>query len=277
MRKVRRQNTFGAIHSWILIIAALFISQAAQGQKPNTTTQDSGLRNSESSAIPSVIFREGGKDRFPIWVGAEMAFDESGRVNPSFFIDYDAVTIENFLEIEAEPKTGCIRLENFYVDRVGTPDRSSIGAIVRSSELVMIGKVVEAATGFVHATPSTLFAIEKEALLKGYTDRERFFVPFPRADFEVAGYRICKSDNRFAESPKVGDSVLIFLHQYPEPSESFLDPRYETSLVTIDAEGAVRLPKRLRKGFRSEKSSSPELDRGALVNRLRKVLAEEGS
>lgn len=261
-------------HLLTMVLLLVGVSDWINVLPPLQAEEGAPLAVDPGTLIPSVIYgSEGGE--FPLWVAADIALDSNGAPDPAYFRAHDALVIRNFFEIEPNPQTGCIDLDTFYVDYAGEPDRQNLAGAIESSELVVVGRVLAARSGFAWETPGTLYAIERETLLKGRSEREIFYVPYPRGEMEIGPYRLCKTDTDYAESPEVGDSVLVMLHLYPDPQEAFLRPRFDTSLVTLRADKTVGLPSARFREEASHLKASGGPPRDELIGRIQEIIAAE--
>lgn len=140
------------------------------------------------------------------------------------------------------------------VSYVDPPDRSSLAAAVRSSDLVVWGKVVATETGFARGEVGQMLMVQPLEILKTASSApERFYYVFvPAGRFRFAGYEICKEDPRVVV-PTVGEEVVLFPRRAPA-GEAFLNLEYEGSLLAFDSEGKVRLPPVMARSLRERES-----------------------
>jgi hypothetical protein len=73
--------------------------------------------------------------------------------------------------------------------------------------------------------------------------------------------KLCKTDPRYPEAPRVGDNVVLFApDRWPwVEDDPFLDVMDDGGIVTLRHEGDVSLPDRYRPKTKSQKIEAPEL------------------
>ena len=203
----------------------------------------------------------------PAWVSAKQAFDEDGRLIPDFFRPEALERLNDLLYRPKDPATGCTKMLWIEQNYVNPPDRSSLIAAVRSSQLILLGKVVAREIGFERGELGQMLMIQPSEQLKpaGGDLGRNYFVFVPAGRFQIAGLDICKEDPRFV-APEIGDDVLLFPRDAPA-GEIFLNLEYEGSLVVLNADEQVKWPRSFTAadGTRGE----PKASRLAILNEIR--------
>lgn len=187
----------------------------------------------------------------PAWVSAEQAFGEDGRLVADLFRPEALQRLNDLLYRPKDPATGCTRMLWIEQEYVNPPDRSSLKAAIRSSQLIVLGKVVAREIGFERGELGQLLMIQPIERLKpnGGDLGRNYFVFVPAGRFQLGKLDICKEDPRVV-LPEIGDEVLLFPRDAPA-GEAFLNLEYEGSLVVFTADDQVRWP-------RSFTAESPE-------------------
>ncbi len=203
----------------------------------------------------------------PAWVSAKQAFDEDGRLIPNLFRPEALERLKDVLYRPKDPATGCTRMLWIEQEYVNPPDRSSLGAAIRSSQLIVLGKVVAREIGFERGELGQMLMIQPIEGLKppGGDLGRNYFVFVPAGRFQFAGLDICKEDPRFAV-PEIGDDVLLFPRDAP-PGETFLNIEYEGSLVVLSADDHVNWPRSFMAAAGTKGESKP--GRLAILNEIR--------
>jgi hypothetical protein len=234
---------------------------------PPVTHQDIGAepgRLPKAHYVPSRTTQP-----YPFWI------EKSMILNPDRSVNTDLVSPSGAAEIDALRRTpakdGCVRIGAEPEDAMGVPSRGTIEEGTRNSRLLVLGKVTERAYGFKGYIPGQLLRVVPEEILKGVPrDVPAYFVFIPVGAFHLGAMPLCKTDDRFADPPQVGDEVLLFAPAGPDrhddTREPFLELEDENGLVTIHSNDGVSLPR----GWRSEGSTkSSPLTREGLLERVR--------
>ena len=148
--------------------------------------------------------------RYPDWVAAERVLTPAGEIDASLLGLSSRLIIGKYLRRPADKD--CIRwgpgpaLESIMS---GTPkDRKTLTSAVKSADWVFRAAVTGSAHGFNGSTPGTLLEIIPEETLKGPRDRAgAHYIFVPVGKFSVGGKRICKTDDRYARLPEVGEHM----------------------------------------------------------------------
>jgi hypothetical protein len=204
-----------------------------------------------SGEIPEALYIPEAESTYPAWVAADRALTPSGEVDPSLFSPADQSIISRYLKLPAHE--GCIRLgqeEEPEGVRVGPKAavRQNLASTVKSAGWVFSAKVTARAPGFSGSTPGTLLEIVPEETFKGPRDQDGVYYIFvPVGTFSVNGIRICKTDQRYAILPDVGERTFLFIDLFWRNKGRFLWTGGDSGIVTINTKGSVSLPQRYLK------------------------------
>jgi hypothetical protein len=261
-----------AILCVMAILSILSVPQRVGAQPttvPPATPQDIGA---EPGHLPKVHYVPSRTTSYPLWI------EESMLLNPDRSVNTDLVHPSVVAEIKALRRTpaeaGCVRVGAEPEDSIGVPPRGSIEEGTRNSRLVVLGKVTERAYGFKAYIPGQLLRVVPEETLKGVPrDIPAYFAFVPVGNFHLGVMPLCKTDDLFADPPRVGDEVVLFAPAGPDPDkderEPFLEVEDDKGLVTVHSDGAVSLPR----AWRKEEDSTPSpVTRDDLLARVRRAL-----
>jgi hypothetical protein len=180
----------------------------------------------------------------PVWVSADAAFGEDGKLDSELFLPGAGRRLEELLHRPKNPATGCLEMTWIEQEYVNPPDRSSLPAALRSSELVVWGEVVAASVGFERGDLGQLLQIRPIEVLRSRIGDEKlpfYYVFVPAGRLRFAGFEVCKIDPRVVV-PEMGEEVVIFAH-HATAGESYLNLEYEGSLAAFALDGKSRLPR----------------------------------
>jgi len=202
---------------------------------------------------------------YPAFAAAERVLTPSGEVNSALFSLGDRSIISGYLRVP--PRDGCIRLaQERILETVGPErtDRQSLADMAKGGAgWVFSARITARAPGFNGSNPGTLLEVVPEEIFKGPRDRGgAHYVFVPIGTFSVGGKKICKTDERYAALPEVGDRVLLFIDLNWLNQGRFLWTGEDSGIITISREGVVSLPKRYMK-------TEPSLAGGQEENLLR--------
>lgn len=204
-----------------------------------------------SGEIPEVIHIPDAGTPFPAWVAADRALAPSGEIDPSLFSPSDRLIIGQYLQ--KPPREGCIRLgheEQFEDLRVGPQRavRQNLASAAKSAGWVFSATATARAPGFNGSVPGTLVEIVPEETFKGPLDRRGVhYIFFPIGTFSLGETKICKTDDRYAALPEVGERVLLFIDLFWRNEGSFLWTGGDSGIITINRKGIASLPQRYLK------------------------------
>lgn len=229
-RRTRHRFVLAAL----LTLPGLFATPVA-AERPRETRQTEG--------IPPVLFVQlplRSADH-PIFVSASIAVTDDGDFNTDLFAPSVLRMLDRYPD-RRDPVAGCIVLEEFYEEWVGSSDRSTIEKASQTAEVILTAEVVGRDFGFQHMVPGQLLRVRPERVLKGQAPLSHYFVFLPIGTFESGPYKFCKTDSRYPEPPEIGQRVLLLVPAMGSTEEHYLDLRTETSIITIGSEGEVDLP-----------------------------------
>ncbi|MBV8199874.1 MAG: hypothetical protein JOZ15_04545 [Acidobacteria bacterium] len=179
----------------------------------------------------------------PYWVSASAVLLPDGTLDSKRFHPAVARQIRDLL---SQPEVnGCIHLGTVWEDYIDPQDRSSLEAAAASAELIFTARVVGATPGFAAEVPGTLLAVRPTEWIKGDQRAAQYFVFFPIGDVSVGSKRICKTDNRYAALPRLGDEVLVFTQRSFNPANPIIHVKNPGDLVTLRGD-EVLLPRQYR-------------------------------
>lgn len=190
----------------------------------------------------------------PIWLMAEEALDEAGRLDRDLLprllagIERRGPLAPDQCVYFGPSETDAPNLEDGF-----RPNRT-LSDLSTYSRAIYVGEVVEIEDGFYFQRPGALLEIRLEGTLKRsstFQPEDHLLVHYPAADFEAGGYRFCKEDHRYLPRPRVGDRVLVFADRppfdrdriliSPGPTTIFVQPRGEDLAVPSQAKEAADL------------------------------------
>jgi hypothetical protein len=211
--------------------------------------------------LPDVYYRPGDPDaKYPVWVNEANMVTPSGSLNTDLVPASESFFIKGYLS--SPPKNGCIPVGTFFKDFNGFPFRRTIEEATTSSRLTVLGIVTDEAPGFSGATPGQLLRVEPNEILKGHARKvDAYYVFFPVGQVMLGKTKLCKTDPRYPEAPRVGDRVLLFAPDRRPwvEDDPFLDIMDDGGVVTLRHEGDVLLPDRYRPETKSQTIGAPEL------------------
>jgi hypothetical protein len=231
------------------------------------------LRSAEApegpNSLPGVYYLAGDPDRgYPVWVDEKNMVTPSGDLNTKLVAPSELLFMHDYLS--SPPKNGCTQVGEFFEDFAGLPPRRTVEEATTNSRLVILGTVTAKASGFSGAIPGQLLRIEPTEILKGHARNvDAYYVFFPVGQVTLGETKLCKSDSRYPEAPRLGDSLVIFaLDLWPwNESEPFLETLDEGSFITIRRDGRVSLPDR----FQGLQTKSQAVQAPELLDRVRKT------
>jgi hypothetical protein len=242
-----------------LAIAALMMAAAVPS--------DARIGRDPAADIPPVLFTTLPQvdPSYPTFVAASAAISSDGKIDSDLFHPHAVRSLESLLAVESA--TGCNELGPVYWELTNVPDRSTLRLAARTSQLTLVGRVVEREYGFHFFEAGQLLSIEVEEVIRGDAPLDRYYYFHPIGDFQAGPYRICKSDSRYPEPPAIGDRVLLMVPRpVTDPSEPYLELETPEGVVVLAADGEIRLPDR----FRPQKEEGVSLSTApALVETVR--------
>lgn len=201
-----------------------------------------------SGKIPETLSIPEAGTPYPAWVAADQVLTPSGEVDPSLFSLADQFIIKGYLQLP--PREGCIRLgqeQELEEVRVGPQKavRQSLASTARSAGWVFSATVTDRAPGFSGSTPGTLLEVVPQETLKGPQSRGgAHYIFIPVGTFSVGETKICKTDDRYAALPEIGERVLLFIDLFWRNQGQFLWAGGDSGIITINKKGVTSLPRR---------------------------------
>jgi hypothetical protein len=249
------------------ILLGLFLVGSVSIGSWNVLWADDGPKHGTGS-LPDVYYRPGDPDaKYPVWIDQADMVTTSGGLNTALLPASEIFFIQGYLS--SPPKNGCIPVGTFFEDFNGFPPRRNLEEATASSRLTVLGTVTDAAPGFSGATPGQLLRVEPIEILKGHARKvDAYYVFFPVGQVTLGKVKLCKTDPRYPEAPRVGDNVVLFApDRWPwVEDDPFLDVMDDGGIVTLRHEGTVSLPDRYLPETKSQKIEAPEL-----LDRIRRV------
>jgi hypothetical protein len=191
------------------ILLGLFLVGSVSIGSWNVLWADDGPKHGTGS-LPDVYYRPGDPDaKYPVWVNEANMVTPSGSLNTDLVPASESFFIKGYLS--SPPKNGCIPVGTFFKDFNGFPPRRSLEEATTSSRLTVLGTVTDEAPGFSGATPGQLLRVEPTEILKGRARKvDAYYVFFPVGQVSLGKTKLCKTDPRYPEAPRVGDRVVLF-------------------------------------------------------------------
>ena len=226
-----------------------------------------------SGEIPEVLHIQNAGRPYPAWVAADRVLTPSGEIDPVLFSPSERSIINRYLQ--HPQREGCIQLgaEEIEETTIGSrePSRQNLASMARTADWLFSAIVKARAPGFSSSTPGTLLEIAPEETFKGPRNRGGLhYIFMPVGTFTLDGTKICKTDERYAALPEVGDRVFLFIDLFWRNKGPFLWAGGDSGIVTIK-EGSLSLPKR----YRNTEPSLATGGEGDLVDFIQKSLGRE--
>jgi hypothetical protein len=235
-----------------LLLIALLIAPAVVQARPGSE---------HSYPIPKTLSLP--IQELPIWAEASVAVAADGEPNPAVWgsetarireilataadspIYHDA-RIVGYREHPSAP--GCHHVGTTHFDFPDSPRRGTLDEAISSSEVAVLGRVTNRAYGFSGGEPGQLLQIEPVRSYGQPLSQPRYYFFVPVGRFTVAGVTICKTDERYAKPPDIGDKVFLFVAK-TEDSPGVFFPIYDAGdVVPVAPDGSLRLPGRYAAG-----------------------------
>jgi hypothetical protein len=213
----------------------------------------------------------------PAWIEKSMLLNPDESVNMDLASPAVAAALK---ALQSSPvEGGCVRVRAYPEDSIGVPPRGTIEEGTRNSSLIVRGKVTEKSFGFRIDIPGQLLRVVPQETLKG-TPREvsAYFVFLPVGNFHLGSTPLCKMDDRYADAPRVGDEVLLFVPAGFDRDQDVQEPLLELEdgegLVTIRSKDDLSLPRTWRNQI-DVKSSPLTLDE--ILSRIRSAMGSQAT
>ena len=194
----------------------------------------------DAVSVPDTIPEAG--STVPAWVAASAAANPDGSLRQDLFFASVRREVQAVLE-QAPASDGCVRVGKIVIDRIGPDrDRSTLDAAIQSADLVALMRVAGSRGGFLRGIPGRLVAVVPESVYKG-GGAGVYYEFFPTGDVNLAGKRICKSDDDYV-LPEVGALQLVTASDPTGAERNLLDSDDASDFIAIASDGAVALPSR---------------------------------
>jgi hypothetical protein len=223
--------------SWFLLAAVLLVGATAH-------QTDARIRKHEPTGeVPPVLFTTLPRvdSGYPTFVSASAAISARGEIAANLFHPHAVRSLK--AQLAEKPIDGCVQFGPVYWELINFPDRSTLSRTVETSNLTIVGRVVDREYGFMFFEAGQLIEVEVDERIRGEAPLDRYYYFHPVGEFEAGPYRICKSDDRYPAPPELGDRVVLMVPQpVHDPRERFLDIQTAEGIVVLEAGGEVRLP-----------------------------------
>lgn len=205
-----------------------------------------------SGAIPPYIASRFGSTSYPAWVSADSVVDQQGKL----ILNSLPLSIKSVVAAQLEDgtykKSGCVQFGAVNFDRAGpVKSHASLRDLTENSVGIVLGTVTAIDHGFSLFGPTSLLEIQAEKLkrTRDFAESEYLYFQYPVAEFEVGGYRFCKTDSRWPAVPQIGDRLLIFSFQAPyDLSGQVISPDPEGFEIILERkkDKTLAIPRQLR-------------------------------
>ena len=257
-----------------VVILAFLLAGLAHGGSGNVL-RSAEVAKSPTDSLPGVYYLAGDPDRkYPIWVDEKNMVTPSGNLNTDLIAPSELFFIQDYLS--SPPQKGCIPVGTVFEDLAGLPPRRTVEEATTNSRLTGLGTVTAKASGFSGEIPGQLLRVVPTELLEGHARNvDAYYVFFPVGQVTLGKAKLCKSDPRYPEAPRVGDSVVIFAPDlWPwKEDEPFLETLDEGGFITIRPDGSVSLPDR----FQSPEAKSHAIQQQEILDRIRAARRQSDS
>lgn len=224
-----------AILAWSLSCAVSLVPQAATGAGARSTSIV--LR---STGMPETLRQD---PRAPIvWFDAEFL---SKAEDPNQLMD--APTWRAISEVLGTPSGdgGCIDVGEIVEDFYEPENRDTVEDAIRTARVIGGFRVTGTAGGFYGGVPGQLLRLVPVDVYRGDLTARDYYAFLPIGRFSVSGKQVCKRDARFANAPRVGQEVVLFVGLPSGEDLNILQLQGPTDLITVDGE-KLSLPAQYR-------------------------------
>lgn len=229
---------------FLFLVPTVLLWSIPVGSSPPSAADRSGR-------IPTHIASRFGPTSDPAWVSAASVVDRQGN------LIWDSLPFGVRTGVELQMKNGaykpggCLHFGPLTYDHAGpVQPRASLKDLVENSLGIIRGTVTGLDQGFGAGNPSLLLEIRIDEWLKRskkIANLDFLYLPYPVAEFEVGGYRFCKTDPRWPEPPRVGDRVLLFPYRIPyDPADQVIVPDPDGFEVILERGEGIALPRQLK-------------------------------
>lgn len=229
---------------FLFLVSTALLWSAPLGSSPPSAADRSGR-------IPTHIASRFGPTSDPAWVSAASVVDRQGNLIWDSLPFGVRTGIEIQLKNRAYKSGECLSFGPLTSDHAGAVQpRASLKDLVENSLGIVRGTVTGVDQGFAVGNPGLLLEVRVDEWLKRspkIADSDVLYLPYPVAEFEVGGYRFCKTDSRWPEPPRVGDRVLLLPYRTPyDTADQMIVPDPDGFEVILEREGGIALPRQLK-------------------------------
>jgi hypothetical protein len=203
----------------------------------------------------------------PIWVDVRLILKPDGSLNREIMHPSVAEMIEELLRRPAV--RGCVQTDTVWVDSTSPPPRESLDDAIRSSDFILLARVTGRSNGFYGGVAGTLLRLEPRQIFKGLGGAASYYAFMPVGSFSLGSKRICKTDERYAELPGLGDEALTFTYPPTGEHRDLLLIQGPGDILTLHG-GKVSYPRRYREAETEGKRAALPRGREELRERLQR-------
>jgi hypothetical protein len=233
----------------LLLIAVLTPPAAAQARP--TSEHSYPIPETLSSPIQEL----------PLWAEASVAVAADGELNPAVWGSetgrireilttpadnpiYYNDKIVAYQGVQGQPEEpGCRNVGTTFFDYPDPPRRATLDDAITNSEVAVLGRVTNKAYGFSGGEPGQLLQIEPVRSYGHPLSQPRYYFFVPVGRFTVGGVKICKTDDRYAKPPDIGDKVFLFVGMPEDTPGVFFRIYSAGDIIPVAPGGSLRLPR----------------------------------
>ena len=197
--------------------------------------------------IPSILWSRHDTSK-AAWVSLERATLANGQIDWSLFGDLQSAILKR--RVESHNGGGCVSIGSLQKEPIDSHVAHDLKELAASSRGIYRGTVVASEMGFADGDPATLLAVRVDETIKPASEISTdgvLYVAYPVAEFSIDGVRICKSDERLAAVPKIGDDILVLPLSGPLNEEGSLIYPFQQEVMVQRHDGALHIPGKWRK------------------------------
>lgn len=228
--------------------------------------------DSIAEGIPPILWSRHDTSK-AAWVSLERATRANGEIDWNLFGDLQSAILKR--RVESHKGEGCVSIGSMQKEPMDARIAHDLKELATSSRGIYRGTVVASGVGFVDGDPATLLEVQVDETVKPSPEISTdgmLYVAYPVAEFSVGVVRICKSDERLAAVPKVGDSILVLPLSGPLNEEHNLIYPFQQEVMVQRRDGALHIPGKWGKGL-AKASNLREVE--SVVRALGKPAEEE--
>lgn len=219
----------------------------------------------------------------PTWIEASIALTDTGEPNPAVW-GQDTARILEILHTPSDhpiylngkvvgyqdraSEQGCRPVGATYFDYPDAPRRGTLDEAITDSKVALLARVTGKAYGFYAGDPGQLFQVEPVQSYGANLSQAAYYFFMPVGRFRIGGVEICKTDERYADPPEIGDEVFLFVGKPADQAGVLFHVLNPGDIVPVDPSGALRLPRQYAPGESGSK------DRTATLSTKSELLAK---